>query len=380
MSEPTASTNYYLLTGEDLRVFLNQEAITVTVLRQILRGRGVFCPSNDKKDLLPFLLLSFLTPEEFETLLDAVRSKEESHKVRSHTFSVPFEGKTLEEVMPVDLPIAELAADPLGNYEVVGVPMITAEKDGGKPSCVVRLKLRRTTIGSDLTANSRHFESQVRWTLDVDAKRLLVTTIHTSRETEQANQSVVRVINKHLREQQFIEPGSEFRLCFKSFTNEQRIVFLMQFSGLDEWNGLSFERLKGLALKLDETKTPPDQERLNWMRKKVSRVNLNGDALQDTFFVTDTTCRPYIICWRMEMVFKFTTADHSGKLEAVFEFADYANGSLGTAEFQIAIPSLSISGKPKNHPDCRLLADKFVLKLNSMKQQAHDKAVAIGAQ
>jgi hypothetical protein len=375
MSEHAVSTNYYLLTGEDLRVFLNQEAITVTVLRQILRNRGVFCPSNDKKDLLPFLLLSYLTPDEFETLLDVVKTKEESHKVRSHTFTVPFEGRSLEEAMPTDLPLSQIAADPFGNYEIVGAPMIVAEKEGGKPSCVIRVKLRRTTIGSDITSNSRHFESQVRWTLDAEAKRLVVTTIHTSRETELANHALVKAVNKHLREQQFIEPNSEFRVRFNSFENEQRILFLMQFTALSEWNGLTFERLKGLALKLDETKTPPEQERLTWMKKKVSRVNLNGEALQDTFFVTDTTCRPFLICWRMEMGFQFETPDYRGKLEAVLEFADYAVSNLGTAEFQIAVPSLSIVGLPKNHPECRRLADKFVLRLNSMKQQAFEKAV-----
>lgn len=375
MNNELPELDFYLPTGEDLRVFLNQEMITVALLRQMLRGRGILCPFRDKKDLLPYFLLSYLTPDEFDFLLDALRKKEDTSKVRNHSFSVLFSGNSLGEVLPTDLDFHGISADEFGNYEVVNSPMLEADPEEGKPSFIIRLKTKRTVLSADVTNSCRVFESSIRYTLDAEAKRLIITTNHTSNETQQVNDRIVAAINKHLTQQQLITPESEFRVRFNSFNNEERIRFFMQFTGLNEWNGASFEKLKELSLKLDEKSNPPDREGLTWMMNKVNRVNLKGKALERTFFVDDSTCRPFVIFWRMEMRFKVTTSDYNGYFDAVLEFADYADNEKEqqNAEFQIHVGDPHIKGDSVEKFSRKDFRDKFNRKFLKLKEEAYNK-------
>ena len=378
MKEDIRELSFYLPTGEDLRVFLNQETITVALLRHLLRLRGVLCPSQDKKDLLPFFLLSFLTPDEFEILLEAVRTKEDACKVRSHSFSVAFEGASLADAMPLNLNYHEVSADQFGNYEVVNSPMLEADSDDGRPSFIVRMKTKRTILSADLSTSSRIFDSSVRYTHDVERKRLIITTNHTSSDTQKVNDRIVSAINIHLKQQKFITPESEFRVRFDSFDNEERIRFFMQFTALNEWNGASFEKLKELSLKLDEKTDIPEREGLTWMKNKVNRVNLKGKALERTFFVDDPTCRPYVIFWRMEMQFKLSTPDYSGHFDVVLEFADYAVSELNSSEFQIHVGSVRIKDFSDHSLASREVRERFNKRFIELKQEAYEKVKSKG--
>lgn len=364
--------SFYLPTGEDLRVFLNQEMITVAILRQLLRGRGILCSSQDKKDLLPHFLLSYLTPDEFDLLLDTLRKKEEASKARNHSFSVKFEGTTLVEALPQDIDFQSITADEYGNYELVNAPTFEPEPDNGRPSFIIRLQTKRTILSADLTTSCRIFESSIRYTHDADTQRLIITTNHTSSESQKVNDRIVAVVNRSLNERNLIVPNTEFRVRFNSFTNEERIRFFMQFTGLKEWNGASFEKLKELSLKLDEASSPPEREGLMWMKNKVNRVNLKGKALEQTFFVDDPTCRPFVIFWRMEMRFKVATLDYNGYFDAVLEFADYADNESGTAEFQIHVGDPHIKGESVNKFSRREFREKFNKKFLELKQSAYD--------
>lgn len=110
------------------------------------------------------------------------------------------------------------------------------------------------------------------------------------------------------------------------------------------------------------------------MKSSVSKVLLTGE-LQDTFFVKDISCRPYLIVWRMEAQFKFESPDANGRFSAVFEFADYAVSKLGSSEFQVYILNLTADGKSQRNPDCVHLRKKFSLKLNSAKAEFFKKVM-----
>lgn len=88
MNIDAEETDFLLPTGDDLRVFLNQESITDAVLRRILRKRGVYVPSSERSELISFFLFSFLSASEFGELLQHVRQREDSEKERSLSHSV----------------------------------------------------------------------------------------------------------------------------------------------------------------------------------------------------------------------------------------------------------------------------------------------------
>ena len=367
-------SEYVLPLGDDLRVFLNQDCISESLLRRLLRKRGVFVPSVEKADLIPFLLLSYLTPSEFDELLSHVRKREDREMERSTSHSVICEAQNLGDLLPQHIDIHSIATDKFGNSEILGTPVLTHEKEGRNDSYIIRFKTERTNIAADWIRSRRVFEGSIRFTLDAESKRLIVTTIHTSAETEMVNRLVSRHIAKDLRDRQIIGKEPITRVTFGSFTNEERIRFFMKFTGVNEPIGISFEKMTDLALKLDETAGVPSSS-LNWMTAKVTAVKLKGQALHDTFFVTEMECRPYVIFWKTVCAFKFVTADYSGSFTAVFEFADYASSGDSDSEFQISIESLTIEGRRPHHPDHVELTRRFTSRLTMEKEKAFKSIV-----
>gem|GEM_PF-2084442 len=377
MNSTSEDSDFVLPSGDDLRVFLNQDSISTSLFRRVLRHRGVFMSSTDKKDLLGYFLLSFLSPDEIQFLLDCVRTKEDSQKVRSHTHSINCDNKSLAEMLPTDLNFHKIVADPYGNSQTLGSPTFIRDPEGKSESHVLRYKIERMSIAADWIRARRVFDGEIRYTLNLEEKRLDVTTLHTATEIEKANRRFTGHVQRELKKNLYIDSDEEARITFGSFSNQQRVLFFMKFTAFNEHVGITFKKLTDLSLRLDEAVAVPDEERLNWMRNKVKKLRLNGDALQETFFVTDKNCRPYVIFWKSESSYVFETADESGTFGAVFEFADYAINELPSCEFQISISTLSIDGKQQTHPDCLALKKQFVLKLNRAKAQAFKDALGL---
>ncbi|WP_009959056.1 GapS4b family protein [Verrucomicrobium spinosum] len=367
MDEEITQSQYLLPFGDDLRAFLTQDKVTPSMLRKVLRSRGVFISSIEKKDMLEHLLLSFLAPSEFVHLLDEVREKEDSPKLRSRSYTISSEAPPLAEMLPIDFEFNKIAQDEYGNVKIIGEPSFARDKIEGKDSYLLSYRLEKQSIGADWTRCRRIYEASIRYTLNPVENRLEVATTHSSPETEKANRQVVGHVNSELRAKHYIETSGESKVLFGSFTNEQRIFFLMKFPGINSQGGLSFVKLADLALALDSNTPTPDEERLNWMKDSVNKLTLSGDALQNVFFVNDPTCWKHLLVWRTEARFKFETVDFSGSIEVIFEFADCANGANPDAEFQIAIPRISLEGRAQGSPDSIRLKRQFTMYLDAAK-------------
>lgn len=375
---PTLNSEFVLPVGDDLRVFLNQDTITDSLLKTILRHRGVFLASGEKKDMLEYLLLSFLTPDEFEMMLESIRIKEDSFKMRTKSFTVSASDSRLADMMPAQFDVRAIASDPYGNSQIQGNPIFSGVPGSQGNSYTMNVRIERLNYTSDWLQSRREFDSEVRLDLDPEKKTLKITTYHTSKETEKANRRIIQHLAKDFKGRNLIDQEEPKRITFGSFSNEQRILFFMLFTGLQEYNGLTFKKFSDLSLRLDETKTIPNQERLDWMRQNVTTVKLKGEALQETFFVKDISARPFLIFWRIDAVYTFDLADESGTFTAVLEFADFGKDASPSSDFQISIPSLSIDGKGQAHPDCAALKKQFLMKLNTEKDKAFEKAQKSG--
>lgn len=370
------SSEYVLPFGDDLRIFLTQDLVAESLLKRILRHRGIFLPTSEKKDMLPYFLLSFLSPDEFELMLDSIKTKEDSRKMRTASFTVACPNPNLSDMMPIELDVHQIAADPYGNSQIIGTPVLADDPTPGAKAYVLRYRVERLSHSSDWISGRRVFDGEIRFELDRLNKFLKVTTFHTAIETEKANRRLTQYIERDMRVRKMIGRDDAIKITFGSFTNAQRILFFMKFTALNEDVGLVFKKFSDLALKLDDSVPSPDEERLNWMRDKVSTVKLKGEALQDTFFVKDLTCRPYIIMWRVDAQYTFSTVDETGHFTATLEFADYGISQKRECEFQISIPALTIGNKQQGHPDCFALKRQFLVRLNEEKDKAFAAAVS----
>jgi hypothetical protein len=366
MNSEEANFESILPTGDELRVLLNQPYVTATLLRLVLRQRGVFIDSLEKKDLIPPLLLSYLTPDEFEFLISSARQAEDAPKIRSHSYPLQGDNPSLASLLPDSLDLSEIAGDPYGNYEFLNSGNFVKTKREGREIFVLDYKIKTTDITSDWMHSNRVFSGEIAYGINVNAKVLEVMTTHSSTETQKINKLIAQKVDRTLIKKDAIK-DEVLRIRFNSFDNESRIRFFMRFTKLPDDTQIKFEKLTDLSLKLDESKTIKDNQNLEWMRGKVSSVRLGGKAIQETFFVTDKTCRPYVIFSRIECKYSFNVADGEGTFYAVFEFPESSRkGNEGT-EFQISIPKLSL---PKRSGDSVLseqLRKKFLAVLNRYK-------------
>lgn len=346
-----------LPTGDDLRVLLIQPYVTTSLLRKVLRRRGVFTDSTEKKDLVAHLLLSFITPDEFETIVDSVRQSQETPKMKSYAIEVKPDELSMAALIPDDLDVHQIAGDPYGNYEFLGAPSFESEKKDGQEICKIEYHIKTTDITSDWIKSNRVYSGELTYRYDREQKMLAVETIHSSDETKKINRLLSNKIDKILKDKGIFE-GEPERIRFNSFDNESRIRFFMMFTGMFSDYKFTFDKLTDLSLRLDETK-PIKSKLLEWMRGKVTSIKLGGKAIQETFFVTDMTCRPFVIFHRIECRYKFEVTGCEGSFVAVLDFPESQRHLQ--SEFQISIASISI----KDHSGDTELAEKLKRRFRS---------------
>lgn len=71
--------------GEKLKPLLKKSVITDSDMQKLLKRRGVFNVSKDRKNTVQFLTTTLLSPKEFEDLQEIQKTKEDNVKVRNNT-------------------------------------------------------------------------------------------------------------------------------------------------------------------------------------------------------------------------------------------------------------------------------------------------------
>lgn len=361
---------FHLPFSGDLQPLLEQPYITTAILRDLLRRRGTFINSQDKNEFVSFLKLSFLNPDEFDFLMSIALDREEKKKVRNDYDELTADRSvTLASALPTleDLGIRDLLLGKIPNCSLIGSP--TLERISSTHYCL-RFVLRRRNLHSNWLKSEQEFTGEINFKKD-DEKGVVKTECwHTSEETRRACRIVAGASRKIMVKSGLIEKDKTTTLRFNSFDNYSRIAFLMNFTGSFTSEDYEFEKLVDLSLRLDES-SDCDDERLKWMKRKVSKLNLSGTALQDTFFVTDKVCRKHLHVWRFECRYKFSKSDGSGTITVAFEFGGYSKTSSPLAPFQITCVSLSASRYNGSHRD---LEKKIIASLNEYQIDFANKA------
>lgn len=159
------------------------------------------------------------------------------------------------------------------------------------------------------------------------------------------------------------------RVLFNSFNNEGRIKFLWDMTGNSGISNLDFEKITDIDLKADNSLTPPSHLNIDWMLKEVSRMHLSGESLQNTFFLANTNCYPFLIIWKMQAKFRYEIKNTQGSCKINFEFSNYPRREH--AEFEISIDSL-VPDKAYKHISTRSIQSSVMEELNKRKLEIID--------
>lgn len=342
MKEQPLTYRFHLPFSGDLQPLLDQPYITVSILNDMLRRRGSFINCAEKQDYVAFLKISYLTPDEFDYLMELAIDREEKKKIRNDYDELKTETQvTLESALPSEdeLNVSDLLQNRFPHCTLVGRPFLARKSND---HYYISYTIKRRNLHSNWLKSEQEFQGELHVIKD-DQKGIVKTECwHTSEETRRANRIIASEIRKTMTAGGLIKENQTHTIRFNTFDNKSRIAFLMLFTGDFTSSGLVFDKLLDMSLSLDES-CKCDDIRLAWMKEKVSKLNLSGTALHDTFFVTDLSCRDFLHVWRFECRYKFDKPDGRGSITIAFEFGGYSKSKSPNAPFQISCVSLSAS-------------------------------------
>lgn len=331
----------FLPYGENLRVMLSHTELSESNLKNVLNSKGVFLSKYEKNDTIPSLMRIILDPSEFQYLVDLQSSREENTKYRTSWLPLN-KDVDLIQVLP-DLNLNKLIADSKvysPTYKVIGSPKFKrVDKNKNKLELEYTIERDNNTKGWD-ERKTLHTGSITIEKIRDERIQIVTRKIHTSKESNELGELILKNIKTHLKENKHIEEKADFeRILFSHFINESRINFLLGFtSSFDP--SLEFEKLTDLEVNPDKLIDPPED--LKTILKGIRKLKVQGKELQNHEIISRKEFHNKIIFSSITLKYKFTTAEGTGFCTVEFVFTDYVDKQKENSEFQFLIHSLAL--------------------------------------
>lgn len=342
MEKINDNINRFLPFGESLRAILQHPSIKDTERKQLLRLKGVFVNNADEDSSFPILTTSLLSPAEFDFLKEKLQTKEDREKTITRTLE--WESKqTLISAIPNNFNVQEVIKTTFPKYKVVGNPNFKMV-DNNPNKITLDFKCETINYSKEWYRGKNEFKGKV--SLEMVAtkdNKVQLQIVHTSPETTEISDKVTKNLEKHFKENNFMNPKKEIqRILFKDFSNEERIQFLLSLT--DGNDVFKFTKATYLDIGPDENQTLPPN--INWLElAKVRELNINGEVLHNIPFLKDKNLHKFMELSEIEAIYDFILPSVQGSCKVRFGFSNYNfKKKIGLIEFDVDIPNIY----PKN--------------------------------
>ncbi|MGB3726893.1 MAG: hypothetical protein WA981_14105 [Glaciecola sp.] len=332
---------FFIPTGDYLRQFLGNSMIKASDIKGILKKRGTFSSSSEKKILGPLLVKSGISASEFDMLKDAIQTKEENPKIQSS--KIAWEGSaTLIDAIPHDFDFSDLIDDPFGTLIVDNVPCFTTVGDGKNPNhliteITVRRQDKTKNFGDDVT----YHKCSVELRLDNDSNiELNILTKHSSKETHNLVNKLSRRVHKFLKSNGHIKSTSLERVLFGNFSNENRIDFMLSMAQSNDMY-LYYKDTKKLNIAPDESISGPIPPEIALFEKKINELMFRGKGLDSSVYLGKPEVKKHIKLNSVTSNYELNDEQHQGHCQVKIYFPDFERNS----ELMMEVESLSIQKK-----------------------------------
>ncbi|MBU5362747.1 hypothetical protein KQI58_16895 [Enterococcus raffinosus] len=316
--EKLKNTETVLPFGNTLKPLITTASeLSISEIRSCLAQKGIFINSKDKDQIIPLMLTSLLSPYEFNELRERRKDRESIPKRRSKTYSFNEETKVIKAIPMLNkIDITDLKRWDTENYEIYDKGTFSRYKD----SIVYEYKIIRQNYAKDWYNQESIHVGSLEFSVDNDSKNLILSSEHSSEETKELNNLILKEAKGILETEGYIEKGSEKSITFGNFTNENRINFLLNFvdDTLDESDTFKFSKITNVDILFD-----PDKEltnNLQWMQDKVRMARFEGDSLHETEVLQDTGYHSSLILSSLKIVYEFETKTANGECTIEVEF------------------------------------------------------------
>lgn len=334
MEKINDNINRFLPYGESLRAILQHPSINDTERKQLLRMKGVFVNTADEDSTFPILTTSLLSPIEFEFLKEKLQAKEDREKTITRTLDWD-SNKTLISAIPDNFNIQEVVKTNFPKYTVIGNPNFRMV-DNNPNRIALDFKCETSNYSKAWYRGKNEFKGQVTFEkVTTKDNKVQLQIIHTSPETTDISEKVAKNLEKHFKDNNFMNPKKEIqRILFKDFANEERIEF---FLSMTEGNDVfGFTKATSLDIGPDPSENLPDG--INWLElAKVRELNINGEVLHNIHFIKDVSLHKFMELAEMEIIYTFSIPAAEGSCRIRFGFPNYFVKRISNIELIVDI-------------------------------------------
>ncbi|MBC1290846.1 GapS4b family protein [Listeria booriae] len=333
-----------LPSGDSLRTLIASSShLTDSNLKNLLSQKGIYINPSERSKTVPLILMSLLSPAEFEYLREKQKDKESSIKWRSR--EVGFEIEENESLLTVFRDLPSLNTGALSakhtNYEVINLNSFTPI-EGDANHLSMGYSIERTDRTKDWVEQQSIHEGEIEVVLSNNRDSLKVIMNHTADETQDVNEEYFKQISSYLLDKQRVGTEAPRKITFEGFNNSSRVKFLLHcLNGeFEETGTLEFKKITYIDIILDKHEVLPDQ--INWMEGHISNMNFMGESLQETILLADSNNHGALIISNIRAVFKFKTQSSEGECTFDFGFGTKKNKiPRADSEFMFRLVNIS---------------------------------------
>lgn len=361
--------NRFLPYGESLRAILDHPSIKDTERKQLLRMKGVFVNKSDENSTFPILTTSLLSPTEFEFLKEKLQSKEDREKTITRTLEWE-STKKLITAIPDNFDIQEIIKTNFPKYKVIGNPnfkMINRNPD----KISLDFKCETANYRTPWYRGKSEFRGQVTYEkVTTKNNKVQLQIVHTSPETTDISEKVAKNLEKHFKDNNFMDPQKEIqRILFKDFTNEERIEFFLSMTKSN--NVFDFTKATFLDIGPDPNENLPED--INWLElAKVRDLSINGEGLHNTLFINEKTLHKFMELCEMENIYNFSIPSAEGNCRIRFGFSNYFKKRIGNIEFVVDINKINLKEEYATVPQTSI-RKQLLKEFEKFKTEKYDK-------
>lgn len=344
MNKEPIDIDRFLPYGEMLRGFVEQPFVTKADLSDLLRRRGVFVNPNEKRETIPWLMGTLLSPDEFDTLRESQSTKEDNPKINTQTIPWSSDVALLDGV-PDNFDINSVLDLEFSNFTVVGSPNFVPV-DGDTDHLLLEFEIERSDYSKNWASTQSSFKGSLELQKIRDGKDVKLVVTHTANETKYVATKAAQGLVRHFKEKKHIAESSDVeRILFGRFDNADRIEYFLSLTRDVSSIMLTFEDVVDIEFSPDSKSKLPDG--MEWMERRIDDLKVNGKGLHETFFITNKDYHQFVHLYHMDTRYAFDYKGLKGNCVISAGFPEYGKHREAQAEFEVNVKSMSFKIPPK---------------------------------
>ena len=308
----------YLPYGDSIRPFLASDAVKAVDLKAFLSHKGIFLKTADKAKMIQLMTSMLFSPLDIDSLVEYVNINERPLSASSKQYPLLDGNFTSEKI---EFKLNDVA--PCGLQEDLKAEVVTTELIHNKNGSVTIISYieQKNPNKQALVSISRSI-SQVTIGINKENKKLEFIKEYNSRPAKTLSDRLVNMISGKLISDNIIEDRVT-EILFSSFSNSERVNFLLSFTNIETSNIFVDFDAKSIKFMFDESLPLPMEYVDKQGKECVTR--LKGKNLDSIREFQDETLKSILLCEEFSINYKFKIRNVYGNYFVVMNFSDALN-------------------------------------------------------